>query len=452
MHFMAIQNLKYFFAVVAAGVALAASVEARGGSLPVEWSGLSRSAISVEAPSSTGLDAVVVIDGLSGVTATFTASSASSTVAWQSYDSRGGGYAETITSGISRDGAQWTLSTLSPDTGYIIQEVTSEGSVKTYYFWLVDYSLHRYSATSLEPDTEDSGCSETALLFDGSADAIIYYSITGRAVTLDRELELSYTNQVEGENAWSTEQITKSLESASTYIYLDPVYCSTSFTLEGDRFLREWGQAVSVTSSTLQPTAVSAIIEILQLDADTGETTAPDGTELGGSAPVDVTMNAYLTDAAINPESQISDDYDFTDYNIRINEAQTAFTFRTAGTTYLRFVTANAEGSCEWMSDTYIISIGESYLRCPNAFSPADQNGVNDEWKVSYQSIVEFECHIFNRWGVKLYSFTDPALGWDGKYKGKYVGPGVYYYVIKARGADDRAYNLSGDINIIGYK
>ena len=48
-------------------------------------------------------------------------------------------------------------------------------------------------------------------------------------------------------------------------------------------------------------------------------------------------------------------------------------------------------------------------------------------------------------------SFTDPADGWDGKYNGKLVPSGVYYYVIKARGADGKEYNLKGDINIINY-
>jgi len=31
------------------------------------------------------------------------------------------------------------------------------------------------------------------------------------------------------------------------------------------------------------------------------------------------------------------------------------------------------------------------------------------------------------------------------------VPPGVYYYVIKAQGADGKNYKLSGDINIVGY-
>jgi gliding motility-associated-like protein len=101
--------------------------------------------------------------------------------------------------------------------------------------------------------------------------------------------------------------------------------------------------------------------------------------------------------------------------------------------------------------ETYTINIGESHLLCPNAFSPGASEGTNDEWKVSYKSIVEFECHIFNRWGEKMTEFHDPSHGWDGKYGGKLVPPGVYYYVIKATGSDGIKYNLSGDINILRY-
>ena len=64
----------------------------------------------------------------------------------------------------------------------------------------------------------------------------------------------------------------------------------------------------------------------------------------------------------------------------------------------------------------------------------------------------EVTCYIFNRWGEKMAEFHDPAQGWDGRYKGKIVPAGVYYYVIKARGSDGKDYNLSGDINILNYK
>ena len=67
------------------------------------------------------------------------------------------------------------------------------------------------------------------------------------------------------------------------------------------------------------------------------------------------------------------------------------------------------------------------------------------------ESLIDFDCHIFNKWGTELFSTTDPSIGWDGKYRGKYVPAGTYYYVIRAEGSDGKKYKLSGDINIIGY-
>ncbi|MDE5795706.1 MAG: gliding motility-associated C-terminal domain-containing protein, partial [Muribaculaceae bacterium] len=97
------------------------------------------------------------------------------------------------------------------------------------------------------------------------------------------------------------------------------------------------------------------------------------------------------------------------------------------------------------------VTIGDSELLCPNAFSPND-DGVNDIWKISYRSLLEFKCWIFDRTGKQLYHYTDPSGGWDGTYRGKKVKPGVYYYVIQAAGSDGKKYKKSGDINIIRYR
>ncbi|MDE6062756.1 MAG: T9SS type B sorting domain-containing protein, partial [Duncaniella sp.] len=158
-----------------------------------------------------------------------------------------------------------------------------------------------------------------------------------------------------------------------------------------------------------------------------------------------------VTDAALFKEWQLSRFEDFEDTHLRFQELSFDYTFTEEGTTYVRFMCANADGSCEAYGDVYTVSIGASSLKCPNAFSP-NGDGVNDEWKVSYSSIVSFDCHIFDRYGHEMASFSDPSLGWDGKYKGKLVPSGAYYYVIKARGADGKNYKLSGDINIVNYE
>ena len=104
-------------------------------------------------------------------------------------------------------------------------------------------------------------------------------------------------------------------------------------------------------------------------------------------------------------------------------------------------------------TDTQSISIAESKLEMPNAFSP-NGDGINDTYqaKSGYKSIVEFHATIFNRWGQKLYSWDDPTGGWDGKFHGKDVAQGVYYVLVKAKGADGRNYHIKRDVNLLrGY-
>jgi hypothetical protein len=53
---------------------------------------------------------------------------------------------------------------------------------------------------------------------------------------------------------------------------------------------------------------------------------------------------------------------------------------------------------------------------------------------------------------VELFTWTDPSQGWDGKKGGKYVPPGVYFYIIEAEGSDGVPYKRKGDINILRSK
>jgi gliding motility-associated-like protein len=127
------------------------------------------------------------------------------------------------------------------------------------------------------------------------------------------------------------------------------------------------------------------------------------------------------------------------------------YTFYDYGTYYMRYTVANDDGTCPFYSDVFTIVVNESDLQCPNFFSPGSTEGVNDIWKVSYKSLVEFHCWIYNRWGNLVYEFTDPGDGWDGTYRGKPVGTGVYYYVIKATGSDGVKYSPRGAISILNY-
>ena len=376
---------------------------------------------------------------------TYTATT-TSPVTWYKYSNLGGGYAEEI-SNIKQEGKTYSINlSNSSDMGYIIEEGTSR-----YYCWIIDYSKHKLQLSSLSI-APNQDCDMTELYFKGNASRITYYSITGQSKDLDREVLLSYNTLNYNETSESYDQILveKTFPYIGSTILTESPLCNTEFALSGDKFLKQWGEEQSINSTSYNTPKVEAKTFAIQTERG-NDNEQTEETALGGSAPCEIEFKAICSDAAIYKEWQMSNNSDFENITMRINEPVTTYTFDEYGTTFVRFVASNASGSCDYISDTYEVFVGESRLECPNAFSPDASEGVNDEWKVSYKSIISFDCQIFNRWGVKVAEFNDPSLGWDGKYNGKFVPAGVYYYVIIAEGADGKKYKLNGDINIIKY-
>lgn len=411
----------------------------------LELTGTAMPPITVTPPASTGLNEVIVIPSADGASAIFHAPTSSPAVRWYRFSSLGGGYAEEVSS--TQSGSSSTVDRLEGDMGYIIEQ----GSDR-YFYWIVDYSRHRLELNGMTLSL-DSDCSTTLLDVAGSGDRIDYYTINGVRQTLDREMILSYNTLVWDESSqdYRTEAASETVSSFSTTVHCPAHLCETEFTLSGDRFLQTWGMEISITSPVCPPIAVEAVTSATQAEKDTSNEIKSESSGLGGSAPCDIHFSASTTDAAVFREWQISQDPDFNDISLRFNDLEIDHTFREEGTSYVRFVAANDNGSCEFYSDTYEIIIGESQLKCPNAFSPGASEGVNDEWRVSYRSITSFDCQIFNRWGQLMTKLTDPSQGWDGRFHGKLVPTGVYFYVIKATGADGKEYKMSGDINIVNY-
>lgn len=149
-------------------------------------------------------------------------------------------------------------------------------------------------------------------------------------------------------------------------------------------------------------------------------------------------------------------------YLIRYEE-DTEYVFTKAGThkILLRAVFTQGNDTIAYTEDywntelggPFTVTISESILIMPNAFSP-NGDKKNDTYKVkTYQSIVEFHATIYNRWGQKLYEWDDPsAEGWDGKFHGSDVKQGVYFVEVRAKGADGRDYHIRRDVNLLrGY-
>ena len=187
------------------------------------------------------------------------------------------------------------------------------------------------------------------------------------------------------------------------------------------------------------------------------------GTSYSGSAPLTVVFHANAENVGVytpHYEWRFTKEGETQPYLVRYEE-ETEYTFTQAGShrivLYATFI--NGTDTVAYTKDYWqdaqpiTIQISESKLEMPNAFSP-NGDGINDIYRAknNYQSIVEFDAYIFNRWGQKIYEWHDPAGGWDGKFNGKDVKQGVYFVLVKAKGADGRKYNIKKDVNLLrGY-
>lgn len=438
--------------LIAVYMASAVIISADGAS--VRFQGQSMKVIEEEAPKNTGLDRIFVAYDTEELTE-MRIEGASADLEVSRYSTLGGGYAEPVQ--FHWEGNTAIIDNPQGEMGYILTE-----NGRNTCIWLVNYAIQRFSISSVAlDDTQD--CSYTNLDVEGTGPAIHYFTIDGRRATLSRDIEVSHDTWIWDDTAtdFVTEHTVKNLEYLTNPVTLTtPLYCSTVVTVSGDRFLAEWGMEQKATSMTLSPNGIDAHTNAVQTNLpdesdDSDPSNIVNGSSgeggLGGSAPATIVFTAYVTEAVIHDEWQMSADPEFQNIDYRWNEREVEYTFEEEGTYYVRYIGSNADGTCEVYGETYTISIGASDLRIPNAFTP-NGDGVNDVWKVAYRSLLDFNCTIFDRYGNKIYHFSDPNQGWDGKYKGKTVGPGVYYYVIEAKGSDGKKYKKGGDINVVGYK
>lgn len=403
--------------------------------------------VEVDMPSYMGYSTAYVVQNTADATIEYTSSGGS--VIWSRFSNLGAAYAEPVT-GVSVSGNVHMLPAGTSDMGYVIEE-TGKNPV---YLWVVNYEAHRYSVSALHVDAEGSDCARTRIAVTGNAGPITCYGISGRSDVIDREMQLTYHTLVydSGSEAYNQVTATESVASVDGAFGAPAPLCDTRFSLSPDRFTRVWYPTVGACESeSYTAVAVDAHTTAEQVEVSNDNEQKTEGAEgaLGGSAPCEITFKAAVTDAAIYRRWEISATPDFEDVELTFDQTEFTHVFSDAGSRYVRFTADNAAGTCLFTGETYQVNIGESRLLCPNAFSPGASEGVNDEWKVSYRSIVSFDCQIFNRWGQKLATLTDPSQGWDGKHGAKVVPSGVYFYVIKARGADGKDYKLSGDINVI---
>lgn len=192
------------------------------------------------------------------------------------------------------------------------------------------------------------------------------------------------------------------------------------------------------------------------VETETGETSL---TEYSGAAPLIAKFYSNIENADnYIPlyEWKVYKDGNMNKEIFRRDVADFDYTFMESGSYKITLDISFVDGTdtIEYNLPTpFSLEISTSVLNVPNAFSP-NGDGVNDIFRVKpdHKSIIEFHGYIFNRFGTKLFEWTDINEGWDGTYKGSPVADGAYYVRIDAKGADGRKYDIKKAVNILrGY-
>lgn len=116
--------------------------------------------------------------------------------------------------------------------------------------------------------------------------------------------------------------------------------------------------------------------------------------------------------------------------------AEFTYTYEHSGRYKVQLIATNSVGNhCSDTTEVMYVNVVESLVDVPNVFTP-NGDGKNDIFKAKVLSVENFHGVILNRWGRKVYEWSDPTGGWDGRINGKYANPGTYYYIITARGLE----------------
>ena len=94
------------------------------------------------------------------------------------------------------------------------------------------------------------------------------------------------------------------------------------------------------------------------------------------------------------------------------------------------------------------VNCGEPDIFIPSAFTP-NNDLANDVLFVRGSNVKSIDFQLYNRWGEQVFETQNINVGWDGKYKGREVDPGVFVYHLKAICFDDQEYFTKGDVTLI---
>ena len=116
-------------------------------------------------------------------------------------------------------------------------------------------------------------------------------------------------------------------------------------------------------------------------------------------------------------------------------------------TTIYYLAGTSSDGCLE--TDSVIISVTEKIIPA-SGFTP-NSDGTNDFWEIEYADVYpNMTVEIFSRWGKRVFYSKgyNNDTRWDGKYKGKNLPIGTYYFIINLNDGTGKK-PITGPVTII---
>jgi len=161
-------------------------------------------------------------------------------------------------------------------------------------------------------------------------------------------------------------------------------------------------------------------------------------------------ISGQAVSLAVNP-ANTNNNYSWTpDTELTSNTIYNPMANPTKTTEY--YVTLTDSNGCQKKDSVWVIvNIICKDIFVPDGFSP---NGdlINDVLYIKTENnncIQSMVFNIFDRWGNKVFSSIDPAVGWNGYFNNKLMDLAVFVYSLQATLIDGSSINKKGNVSLV---
>lgn len=143
--------------------------------------------------------------------------------------------------------------------------------------------------------------------------------------------------------------------------------------------------------------------------------------------------------------------WDFGDGSGTSTLANPVYAYSDTGAFTVMQIVSGPNGACPDTSYETLYISPELLIWVPNTFTP-NSNGNNDVFSPVFSGMTyvkNYKMMIFDRWGMLIFTSTDPYEGWNGQYNNSPVQMDTYVYKIFVEDLNGNTHNFIGGVNLV---